>query len=215
MFDINSIASQVKHNCNISDVQYWGYYTPCGLLLRMRDLYKIETGLKPWDKVEHKKISEWIGDREKLWEEITDLDFQKIEISGREYDPYDVSGINSVINRHGFLYGAGYGNLMKPVFLLAAISGQDTNSRYRVYITGKEMARCLSTSPAMASGNRIIVRHDSIELFFWDKFEEMKARKCSGALFHPKNRNWDQEFGITIWKQYRNRRGGYHQMGEA
>ncbi len=64
--DINSIASQVKHNCNISDAKYWGFYSPCGLLLRLRDLYKIEKGLKPWGKVEPDEIGDWIGKREKL-----------------------------------------------------------------------------------------------------------------------------------------------------
>jgi hypothetical protein len=38
MIDIESFTSQVKRNCNISDAKYRGYYSLCGLLLRLRDL---------------------------------------------------------------------------------------------------------------------------------------------------------------------------------
>jgi hypothetical protein len=66
MLNIASITSQVKHNCNISDAKHWGNYSPCGLLLRMRDLYKIENGLKPWEEISHKTIGAWIDERERL-----------------------------------------------------------------------------------------------------------------------------------------------------
>jgi hypothetical protein len=46
MLDIETLASQVKFNCNISDAKYWGYYSPCGLLLRLRDLYTTEKEIK-------------------------------------------------------------------------------------------------------------------------------------------------------------------------
>ncbi len=66
MPDIDSIATQVKHNCNISDALYWGYYSSCGLLLRLRDLYKIEYAMKPWEGIRHEKIGSWIEDKEDM-----------------------------------------------------------------------------------------------------------------------------------------------------
>jgi len=50
MTDIQSLACQIKHNCNISDARYWGMYSLCGLLLRLRELYKVEKGIRPWGK---------------------------------------------------------------------------------------------------------------------------------------------------------------------
>ena len=63
MIDINSIATQVKHNCNISDAQFWGLYSPCGLLLRMRDLYKAEHNLSSGDSVDQEDVDEESGDK--------------------------------------------------------------------------------------------------------------------------------------------------------
>ncbi|MBI4848369.1 MAG: hypothetical protein HY808_07335 [Nitrospirae bacterium] len=192
MTDINSIASQVKLNCNISDAKFWGYYQPCGLLLRMRDLYKIENSVKPWEKVETAKIADWIGKREKLWEELQLCDFQKIEINGKRYNPFDVKNINNALASRGLIYGAGYGNLLKPSFLLAEISERTLIGKHNIFIAGREIARDLSTSPAMLRGNTIVVRQQTMNLFFRDKFEEVMAGRCCGALFHAFS-----EYGIA------------------
>ncbi|MBI4699391.1 MAG: hypothetical protein HY758_10955 [Nitrospirae bacterium] len=98
--DIDSIASQVKLNCNISDARFWGYYTPCGLLLRLRDLYKIENGLSPWGRIEPEKIGEWIGERERLWQELEVRDFNPVIIGNNKYRPFDVKGINEALMDH-------------------------------------------------------------------------------------------------------------------
>lgn len=184
MLNISHIASQVKRNCDISDARYWGFYSPCGLLLRLRDLYKIENGLSPWEGVRHETIGTWIDRREKLWHEIENHDFQDIKIMDKKYRPFDVRGINSVLVRHGYLYGAGYGNLLKPMFLLAKLDTQSRLGRYDIYVSGREIARCLSTAPAMIQGNKIIARFETMSLFLWHKFEEMKTKKCNSALYH-------------------------------
>jgi hypothetical protein len=192
MTDIDSIASQVKHNCNISDARYWGYYSPCGLLMRLRDLYRIETGLKPLQRINNGEIGKWIEHREAVWQELETHDFQSLEIRGRRYRPFDVKGINSVLTGQGFIYGAGYGDLLKPLFILAELLKQSAKGKYRIYYMGREMARDLSTSPAMIQGNTILARTETASLFLWDKFEEMKAQKCSGALFQAFS-----EYGIS------------------
>ncbi len=184
MIDIDYIASQVKHNCNISDAKYWGLYSPCGILLRLRDLYRIENHFRPWEKIRHEKIGKWIDKRERLWQKLDTHDFQHIEIQDRLYQPFDIKGINSILTDHGFVYGAGYGNLLKPVFILARLSKKSWTGNYSIYISGREIARDLSTAPAMIQGNTILARHETMNLFLWEKFEEMKAKKCDGALFH-------------------------------
>jgi hypothetical protein len=182
MLDIDHIASQVKHNCNISDAKYWGLYSPCGLLLRLRDLYKAEMGLRPWDSVGNAEIGEWIGEREKLWMRLSASDFQDIEVRGRNYRPFDVKGINSQLFRDGYLYAAGYGNLLKPFFMLSEISKEFRRGRYTIYISGREISRDLSTSPAMLQRDIIIARHDAMRFFLWGKFEEIAERRQESIL---------------------------------
>jgi len=184
MINIDSIAEQVKLNCNISDARHWGYYLPCGLLLRLRDLYRIENGSKPWEKIAPDRIANWIGIREALWQELERNDFHRIVIGTKGYRPFDVKGINAALHGCGLVYGAGYGNLLKPVFILAELIEKKRIGRYDVYVLGKERARDLSTVPAMIQGNTIIVRYETMNIFFWDKFEEMKARRFGGALYH-------------------------------
>lgn len=192
MIDIDSIASQVKHNCNISDAKYWGYYSPCGLLLRLRDLYIIENSHKPWDDVSHNTIGSWIDKRERMWRDIECRDFLKIEINGRGHDPFDVKGVNRTLSRYGYFYGAGYGNMLKPVFMLAKLSGHNIKGMYQIYTVDREIARDLSASPAMIQGNTIITRQETMQMFLWGKFEEMKARKCEGSLHQAFS-----EYGIS------------------
>jgi len=191
MLDIEHIASQVRYNCNISDARYWGFYSPCELLLRLRDLYKIEKGLKPWEEVKHKEIGAWIEKREKLWRELEDHQFRDIEIKGKKYKPFNTKDINAVLLKEGFFYGAGYGNLLKPTFFLAEFSEKTRISRYNIYISGREIVRDLSTSPSMLQGNTIIVRYDAMKFFLWGKFEEMRSRRYSSALS-----NAFSEYGI-------------------
>lgn len=182
MLDIEDIAAQVKYNCNISDARYWGYYSPCGLLMRLRDLYKSEKCLKPWDKVKNEDISNWIGEREQLWKGLESMDFIKIKVGGKRYRPFDANDINSQLLSEGYIYTAGYGNLLKPFFMLSEISSGFGHGRYKIYITGRELARDLSTSPAMLQGDTIIARHEAMGYFLWGKFEELSQRRDDSIL---------------------------------
>jgi hypothetical protein len=44
---MEQLLKTIKLNCHISDARYWGYFSICGLLMRMLDLYRSENGLKP------------------------------------------------------------------------------------------------------------------------------------------------------------------------
>lgn len=148
--------------------------------------------MRPWETIKNDHIKEWINEREELWHELEPLEFQKITINGRSYNPFNLKGINSILEKEGYLYSAGYGNAMKPVFILAELSEKKIIENKYIYITGRELARDLSTSPAMIRGNMIVTRRETMDLFYWDKFEEMKTRRCSGALLYA-----FAEYGIS------------------
>lgn len=182
MVDIDAVVSQVKRNCDISDAGYWGYYSPCGLLLRLRSLYRFEHALRPWEAISHERIKKWIAGKELLWSELEKRGPGRIEISGKSYAPFDSGRINAVLTEHGYVYSAGYGNMLKPVFAISKLEALVHKGRYRIYRTGRELARDLAATPAMIQGNTIFLREETMHHFLWDRYEEMRARKRGGAL---------------------------------
>jgi len=224
MIDIANLSAQVKKNCNISDAKFWGYYSLCGILLRLRELSRIETGLRPYEKMPQKDVGAWITERENLWRELEDTDYEKITLNGIPFNPFAVESINDVLGNEGLIYGAGYGLHMKPSFFLADILSRETIDGFHVYITGREYARDLSDNPAMLQDRTIIVRADTIELLLWQRFEEMRCNKKKEALFfafskygiHPEETPSEdidkriQEVARSEAQTY-----VYHELGEA
>lgn len=182
MIDIEKLARQVKRNCNISDAQYWGYYSLCGLLLRLRELYRTEMGIRQWENVQQKDIGDWITERESLWKELEDKDLGTISINGTVYSPFEVRQINAELEREGLIYGAGLGIHMKPSFFLADMVSKDINGVVTVYTAGTEYARDLSGHPAMLQDKIIFARVEPTKQLIWEKFEEMRCRGLKGAL---------------------------------
>jgi len=168
MLNINQIAAQVLHNCEISDAQHAGMYSICGLALRLRDLYKWEHGLPPWEERESAEVLEWIEAKENKWDTYADADFEDLSINGKNFDPFDTVGINSVLEPNHFLYGAGYARSLKPTFFLAAIEEKSTIDGIPIYILSRELARDLLTIPALSQDNCVLLRQESAGLFLWD-----------------------------------------------
>jgi hypothetical protein len=167
--DVKPITLQVLNNCRISDSRHAGLYSVCGLALRLRDLYKWEHGLDPWEEKDPAEVLDWIGHREQAWEEMGDVNYSDILISGIPYDPFDVEGINDTLAGSGFFYGAGYMHSMKPSFFLAELEARKQMDGYTVYILGRELARDLATVPALSQNGSILIRKTSALYFLWDK----------------------------------------------
>ena len=36
----SKLLDDIKYNCDVSDAQFWGYFSICGLLMRYRDLFR-------------------------------------------------------------------------------------------------------------------------------------------------------------------------------
>jgi len=174
MIEINTITSQVLQNCDISDSRHAGVYSVCGLALRLRDMYKWEMGLDPWVEKDSSEILDWIGDREEKWDNLAEEDFEEITVLGTPYDPFDTRAINAVLEHQGFFYGAGYARSLKPTFFLAVLEEKKKVAGHTIYILGRELARDLFTSPALAQDNCILIRKDSAKLFLWDKMFYIK-----------------------------------------
>jgi len=182
MIDVQLISSRIKHNCNISDARYWGTYSLCGLLLRLRELYRAEMGVGLWEKIEQKEIGEWIAKRESLWKELEDENLRDISVNGNVYGPFEVEKINAHLEKEELVYGAGFGLHMKPSFFLADIISKENVNGYAVYLAGDEYARDLSDYPAMLQDRSIFARVTPTRLLLWSRFEEMRYKKSRGTL---------------------------------
>ncbi len=167
----------VKHNCDVSDAQYWGYFSICGLLMRYRDLYRSELGLKPWADIRREEIAEWIRAKEERWPELESEQFLKLPLNGKDYDPFDLEGINSVLTPRGLVYGAGYGMYRKPTFFLADLVSVKDDAGLAVYTSRKEYVRDLFSAPGMAQGTNILIRLEPLMHLFLFKFSELNSRR--------------------------------------
>ena len=182
MIDILNLTLQVKKNCNISDAQYWGWYSVCGLLLRLRELYRTEIGIKPWEGINRGEISEWIEERENIWKDFEGKELEDIVIDGKSFNPFEVEKINVLLKKENLIYGAGYGIHMKPSFFLADLLSSYKVDGHDVYIGGKEYARDLADHPAMVQGGVIFGRLDTTKLHLWERFEELKSKGPDSPL---------------------------------
>ena len=174
MNEIEAITRQVLHNCDISDAQHAGLYSTCGLALRLRDLYKWEHRLNPWEEKDTSEILDWIGEKEALWEKLADAKPAGIQIQGKDYDLFDTRAINTILEPRGLFYGAGYAYRLKPTFFLAEIVNKRQNNGYTVYTLGRELARDLLTLPALTQEQQILLRTDSARLVMWDQMTYIK-----------------------------------------
>ena len=174
MVNADDIARQILKNCDISDASNAGMYSICGLALRLRDLYKWEHGLPPWEERNSAEVLEWIETKENDWDRCTDDEFQHILLNGKRFDPFDTIGINTVLESHNLYYGAGYARSLKPTFFLAEIKEKSELDGIPIYVLERELARDLLTIPALSQDNCVLLRQDSARLFLWDSIFYIK-----------------------------------------
>jgi len=221
MIDIEDITRQVLCNCDISDSMFSGYFSVCGLALRLRDLYKWENKLEPWKEKDSSEILDWIGERESKWERLAGEKFRNITISGTSHDPFDTSSINKILEPAGIIYGAGYARGLKPTFFLADLEEKRMMDTQTVYILGREYARDLLTLPALSNDGGVLVRKESARYYLWDKifFIRKSARPAlrvaleqygiadgeTSAIYNNLDRIAEGEIDTFI----------YHELGEA
>jgi hypothetical protein len=170
--EISDLQRQVQKNCDISDARHAGVYSLCGLLLRMRDLYKWEHRMVPWQEPEPADLMGWMEDREQHWEEIIEEEIAPVVLDGERFDPYDMTGLNVRLRPLGLVYGAGYGIGMKPTFFLAECAESSSVGGLRIDVVNRELARDIFMTPAMRRGEQIFARRSCMLFFLWDRILE-------------------------------------------
>ncbi|MFO7607189.1 MAG: hypothetical protein R6W72_12925 [Desulfurivibrionaceae bacterium] len=169
------LQQTIRHNCDISDARDNGIYSLCTLVLKLRNLYKWEQGLEPWDEPESKVLLDWIDAKENYWEEIAGEDLLPLPLAGSLVDPFNIVRVNQGFPDREIYYGAGYGRSLKSIFFLSEVKKRQTVQGIPVLILGREKIRELSAPFAMLQDGVIIIRREPLRFFIWDQVQEIRA----------------------------------------
>lgn len=181
--EISDLVRQVQKNCDISDARHAGVYSLCGLLLRLRDMYKWERGMAPWREPQPPELMEWVEEKEQHWEQILEGEIGPIGFGSELFDPYDMAGLNRRLRPLGLVYGAGYGIGMKPTFFLAEIDVSRSEGDLRIDVVNRELARDIFMTPAMRRGKQIFARRSCMLFFLWDQILEARPSAREALTF--------------------------------
>lgn len=182
----------VSFNCDVSDANYWGYFSICTLLLRLRELFKIERDLEPWDRISNEEIFPWIDKKEAKWRELENAQLIPVRINGKSYSPFDIDEINSIITSSGFVYGAGFALFMKPSFFVGLVKRFEKIDGYKVYFIDKEIVRDIFSSPGMSRGKTVFIRLTDIKYRLWEDLQSWSRKKGIYELVFSKIGNPDE-----------------------
>jgi hypothetical protein len=181
--ELTPLIQDIQYNCDISDARDHGIYSMCTMVLKLRNLYKWEKGLQPWEEPESGDLLDWIEAKENYWATIAGEPYRPLSASGKTLAPMDLEEINAALNNERLLYGAGFGRSMKTVFFLAEKIEQRRTEGCPIIILGKERAREMASPFAMVQDGLIIIRKESLRFFFWDQVQEVRS-SCRNSLKH-------------------------------
>ncbi len=173
----------VQRNCDIADAQHGGDYGMCTYLMKMRELYRWTRGLPLGASLSHADVGDWLTAREAHLESLEEEDFAPIEIAGMQFDPFDAEGINDAIGSQRLVYSAGLVNGARPSFFLGELeSSESAANGFRLWVSGRELARCLNSPPAMTRGDTIFLRRESLRRYLWEKYESWLWSRPDNAM---------------------------------
>lgn len=183
LVELTPFIHEIQHNCNISDARDHGIYSMCTMVLKLRNLYKWEKGLQPWQEPEPANLLDWIDAKENYWATIAGESFRPLPAGRKMLEPLDLEEINDALPDKTLLYGAGFGRSMKAVFFLAEKIGQRRCEGYPVIVLGRERAREMASPFAMVQDGLIIIRRESLRFFLWDQIQEVRS-SCRSSIRH-------------------------------
>ncbi|MBT8346239.1 MAG: hypothetical protein KJO28_08030 [Desulfofustis sp.] len=177
------LIKEIQDNCDISDARDHGIYSMCSLVLKLRNLYKWERGLEPWNEPDSAALLEWIDARETYWEEIGDKDFKPLTINGQSCAADDVETVNGAHGDLLLFYGAGHGRSMKAIFFLAEVIDRLNVEECPIVLLGREHAREMASPFAMVQEGQVVIRTEPLRYFLYDHIQELRASCRSSFRF--------------------------------
>lgn len=180
--EMQNLQETVQRNCHIADASHAGDYTLCIYLMKMREFFRWEAGEGFSASLDNRQVGRWLREREALWESLETEEFAPMRIDDNEYNPFDSGAINTALRDDGLVYSGGLGINNKPHFFLARLKRHDAYNGYTLYVADKELARDLTSPPAMAQGNNIYIRRESVKRMLWEKLESWNWNQPDNAM---------------------------------
>jgi hypothetical protein len=177
MVNLGDLINTVQHNCHISDARYAGNYSMCVFLLKMREYYRWENDYALTDQLPRDDLGNWLVEREQSWQEIETDDYKELPLESGSIDPFEAETINQTLIPTGYVYSSGYGLFLKPHFFLGKLLRQEQQDGVSILVSSCEYARDLVAPPAMALGNSVYIRQESVRRYMWEKVEEWRMKK--------------------------------------
>ena len=166
------LISQVEANCELASGHQAGSFSLCGLLMRLRLLYKWQHGLSPWQEPEPEGILDWIADLENTWDAREGEPWQELRLNGLSLDPFDAAKVNAFLQPGGLAYGAGLCRGLAPTFFLGELAEVRQEDDLIILVLGRELARDLDGTPAMRQGQVIYARRQALAYYLWDRLAD-------------------------------------------
>lgn len=163
-----SLIGQVTANCELANSLQAGSFSLCGLLLRLRLLYKWQHDLPPWREPEPAAVLAWIENKENAWDAREGEPLENLRLNGLSLDPFEVDQVNAFVEPEGLAYGAGFGRGLAPTFFLAELVEMRREDDLTILVLDAELARDLAGNPAMRQGSLIYARRQSLAYYLWD-----------------------------------------------
>ncbi len=179
-------VKDVQYNCDVSDARDHGIYSMCSMILKLRNLYKWEHRIEPWSEPEPSDLLDWVDEKEKYWQGLSEESFRPLKILDKEILPHNLDLVNQFLNHGNLLYGAGHGRSMKAVFFLADILEKRMVEGCTVYILGTERAKEMASPIGLVQDGVVIIKKESLRYFLWDQIQEMRS-SCKSSIQHVLN----------------------------
>ena len=167
-----ALIRQVEANCELASSQQAGSFSLCGLLMRLRLLYKWKHGLPPWREPESDQVLAWVATLEAAWDAREGESCQELRVNGLALDPFNVEQVNAVLEPAGLVYGAGLCRDLAPTFFLGELSQVRQEEDLTVLVIDRELARDLDGTPALRQGNLIYARRQALAYYLWDRLAD-------------------------------------------
>lgn len=182
MRDFQKTIEVVQTNCHIADARHAREMSMCNYLLGMRELYIWEHEFPPTRPLLKTDLSQWLMQREMFWEELEEKDYSPIPVGRREFDPFDIQGVNAMLEPHGLVYGGGLGRWGKPHFFLGQLLRSATVHGLNLRVSGCEYARDITAAPAALREGTLFLRTDALQRWLAEKIEIWSVHEADGAL---------------------------------
>jgi hypothetical protein len=167
-----TLIEEVRWNCDIATAGQSGHFSLCGMLLRLRQLYKWEHGLAPWQEPEVEAVLAWIAQRESTWDDLEEASWRNLAWGDAVIDPFAVETLNAYLIPLKLAYGAGLSRGLTPTFFLGELLEERREGDLTILVLGPELARDMDASPALCQGTLIYARRQALAFYLWDRLSD-------------------------------------------